>query len=255
MMAMLVAVFAASLLGSVHCAGMCGPFVAFAVGQPSDGTSRTRLHFAYHGGRLVTYMLLGAAAGAAGALLDLASSLAGLQPIAMALAGTLMIGFGVAELLRQYGRRVALVEPPRFLAKLVQRGQRVALKFPPTKRALAIGLLTTLLPCGWLYAFAITAAGTGSAAYGALVMALFWTGTLPILISVGVGTRALLGTLGKRMPLLCALALIIVGTTTLVGRASLTPAALAKAAAANAEAGAPPDSDQVPACCQPTANP
>ena len=37
MTGLLLTVFAASLVGSLHCVGMCGPFVAFYSG--SDGSS------------------------------------------------------------------------------------------------------------------------------------------------------------------------------------------------------------------------
>ncbi|MEM9382726.1 MAG: sulfite exporter TauE/SafE family protein [Planctomycetota bacterium] len=45
------AVVVASLLGSLHCAGMCGPLVAFVVGPPAaDGSGpagQVRLQAAY----------------------------------------------------------------------------------------------------------------------------------------------------------------------------------------------------------------
>ncbi len=257
MTALVATVFVASLLGSLHCAGMCGPFVAFAVGQPSESTSRLTLQLAYHGGRLATYALLGAVAGSLGALLDMTSTLAGLQPVAMLLAGGLMIGFGVTELLRQFGQRIGQFGPPKWFVKLVQRGQRQALALQPTQRALAIGLLTTLLPCGWLYAFALTAAGTGSPIYGALVMAVFWVGTLPVLVSLGASVQLALGALGKQLPLVTAIALIVVGLTTIVGRMGLEPAALAQSVASSSSAGesiAVPDANELPPCCREQAN-
>jgi len=239
---------------------MCGPFVAFAVGQPNQSTSRATLQFAYHMGRLITYTLLGTAAGAAGALVDLTSTLAGVQPIAMALAGGMMIALGLAELLRYYGHRLPTIHPPAFLIKTVHRGQRLAMTLQPTRRALVIGLLTTLLPCGWLYAFAITAAGTGKPLLGALVMAVFWVGTLPVLMTIGVGVQAALGVFGKRLPVLCGIALVAVGLSTLMGRFALTPAALAQAVQHDASqrdvdglaSGAVPDPNQLPACCRET---
>lgn len=244
-------VFVASLLGSLHCAGMCGPFVAFAVGQPAEGQSRIGLQLAYHGGRLITYMLLGGVAGSLGALLDMTSALAGLQPVAMVLAGGLMIALGVTELLRHFGHRIAHVTPPQWLAKLVHRGQRLAMALRPTRRALAIGLLTTLLPCGWLYAFALTAAGTGSPAYGAIVMAVFWVGTLPVLVSLGASVQLALGTFGRRLPLVTAAALIAVGLITIAGRLGLEPAALAQAvAASHASEAVVPNPDELPPCCR-----
>ena len=66
MTALVVAVFLASALGSLHCVGMCGAFLAIAFTDvPSAG--RWRLSVAYHGGRLVTYTALGVAAPKKGA--------------------------------------------------------------------------------------------------------------------------------------------------------------------------------------------
>ena len=68
MTAILAAVLAASLVGSLHCAGMCGPFLAFVVGagpSAAGGPSALRLQVAYHAARGLGYALLGAAAGSA----------------------------------------------------------------------------------------------------------------------------------------------------------------------------------------------
>lgn len=251
MIALVAAVFVASVLGSLHCAGMCGAFLAFAVGGDAAGARRLSLQAAYHGGRLITYTLLGAAAGAAGALLDLTSTLAGLQPIAAGLAGGVMILFGVTMLVRHLGGRMSRIHPPRWLALLVQQGHRIAFTLPPTPRALSIGLLTTLLPCGWLYAFAVTAAGTGGPATGALVMSVFWLGTLPMLVSLGVGLQGVLGTLGRRLPVATCLLLIVVGLLTLSGRLGLDPSSVAQAMTASNDtpAASAPSSAQPLPCC------
>lgn len=254
MISLVATVFVASLLGSLHCVGMCGPLLAFAVGQPGENQSHRRLQVAYHGGRLATYALLGTAGGSVGALVDMTSTLAGLQPIAMTIAGGMMIGLGVTELLRQYGHRIAHVHPPKILVTTVQRGQKLALAMRPTRRALAIGLLTTLLPCGWLYAFAITAAGTSSPLWGAVVMAVFWIGTLPVLVSLGAGVQALMGTLGVRLPTVCAVALITIGLTTLVERFGLEPPALAQAVEVQQQ-GEVADPQELPPCCRDTQEP
>ena len=258
MTVMMLAVLSASLLGSMHCAGMCGPFCGIAVSGGRSRGEAAALHAAYHGGRLVTYTIVGAAAGAAGALLDLASTLAGLQPIALALAGGAMVLFGLAELARQGGWRSGLLaqfghwRPPAGWTRLVQRGQRFAARQNALPRALTIGLLTTLLPCGWLYAFFVTAAGSGGALAGAAVMAAFWAGTLPVMLSLGVGVRQLAGVLGDRLPAVTAVALIAVGFMTLSGRVSLSAEQLAHRVAAEQAASdrATPDPEQLPACCR-----
>ena len=256
---LLLAVLAASLLGSLHCAGMCGPFCGVAVSGGSTRRSSISLHLAYHGGRLVTYALVGALAGLGGAALDVASTLAGLQPIALGLAGGMMILFGAAELARIKGWTGAFARwghwrPSPGWTRLVQRGQRFAARQAALPRALTIGLLTTLLPCGWLYAFVVTAAGAGGPMEGAAVMAVFWIGTLPVLLALGAGVRRLAGVLGDRLPAVTAVALILVGVSTVASRASLSPVDLTAQAIADAasapEGEAVPDPSQLPACCR-----
>lgn len=222
MTALVAAVFVASLMGSMHCAGMCGGFLAFAVGvapgaEPSLRT-RASLHAAYNAGRLATYTVLGAVAGAVGQAVDIAGEYAGLQRAALVAAGAMMVLFGAVTLLRTLGVPIRRAPLPRALQRLAERGHRAAMRFTPTRRALAVGLLTTLLPCGWLYAFVVTAAGTASPAAGALVMAVFWLGTLPVMISLGAGVQALAGPLRRHLPALTSIALVAVGLFTLSGR-------------------------------------
>lgn len=229
MIPLIGAIFLASVLGSLHCAGMCGCFLAIATGSNSrtPWQRAALLQGTYHIGRLLSYVSLGAAVGAVGRLVNLTGTLAGIRPVAAALAGATMIVFGVTTLLRSHGMKLQHVRLPKAWMAVVQRGHRLAMKKPAILRAFAIGLLTTLLPCGWLYAFAVTAAGTGSPARGALAMAAFWAGTLPALIAVGAGIRGLLGSLGKRLPTLTVIAMVTAGVFTLIGRADLDPAALA----------------------------
>lgn len=224
MIAMVGAILVASLLGSLHCAGMCGAFVALATGD----TKGWQPAAAYHGGRLISYITLGAIAGAAGTLINIAGSLAGLQTAATILAGATMVGFGVVCLLRTQGVRISHLRLPLSWTRLVSRASGVAMNRPPVVRAGIIGLSTTFLPCGWLYAFVVTAAGTGSIFPGMLVMSIFWIGTLPALIVVGTGVRHLLGPIGKRAPLITSLLLVGVGMYTLVGRSMLDPVAMAQ---------------------------
>ncbi|MCP3903916.1 MAG: sulfite exporter TauE/SafE family protein [Planctomycetes bacterium] len=219
MTTLVVTVFLASLLGSLHCAGMCGAFVALCVGgAPAGSRQHVMTQGAYHGGRLVTYTLLGAAAGGLGAALDLTGAVFGLQRLALALAGVAMVGFGVVTLLRLNGVKLKRLGVPAPLTAVFSRGCAVVRDRPPVQRALTVGLLSTFLPCGWLYAFAVTAAGTGSATWGAVTMAVFWAGTLPVLVSLGVGVTAIAGPLRRFVPFAGAAALVIVGVIAIVGR-------------------------------------
>jgi sulfite exporter TauE/SafE len=226
MTALISAVFIASLLGSMHCAGMCGAFLAFAVAsddkaRPHPLRSRAALNAAYNGGRLLTYTILGAISGTIGAAVDLGAGAVGIQRAAAMLAGAMMVAFGVIAILRLRGVHVPHMPLPTALRTAVMRGHRAASDLPPLGRALSIGLLTTLLPCGWLYAFVITAAGTASPLLGAVTMAAFWLGTLPIMLTLGTGIQALAGPLRAKLPLVTSILLVTVGLYTLAGRMAM----------------------------------
>ncbi len=224
MIPLVVSVFLASVLGSLHCAGMCGAFVAFAVTPTSDGArapARATLHAAYHGGRLVTYAMLGALAGLLGSMVDLGGSLVGAQRVAGALAAATVATFGVFWMLRALGVKIGRVRPPMVMQRLLGAGHRRAMNLPPITRAAAIGLLTTLLPCGWLYAFVATAAGTADPIVAVVVMTAFWAGTLPTLVAVGVSARAIAGPIGRATPVLMPALVTVVALGTIVWRSSL----------------------------------
>jgi len=169
--------FALSLLGFAHCAAMCGGFVAAAhagSGQP----------LFMHAGRIASYMLIGAAVGAAGsipaAIAASATSHRVLFLVAcmvLALTGLRMAGVPIAQggsspWTRAIGRNAAAL------------GRRLGA--PHTKgRAFALGALWGWAPCALVYAALPLALVSGSAAGGALVMAAFGTGTLPGLAGAG----------------------------------------------------------------------
>lgn len=251
MIALIVTVFLASILGSLHCAGMCGAFVAIACGK-SETTIRkaASLQCAYHGGRLLTYVSLGIAAGFAGKMMNLAGALAGIKPFAAILAGATMVAFAIFTLAKIYGLSFANLHPPAFMSRWLARGHRASMNRPPVARAMLIGLLTTLLPCGWLYAFVVTAAGTANPAMGGLTMFVFWLGTLPMLVAIGAGVQKLSGTLGAKLPTVTCLAMLAVGIWTLMGRTLINPVALADKIESRQSNQSVPDVNQKPACCE-----
>ena len=219
MTTLFVAVFVASLLGSVHCAGMCGGLVALCVGGEPLRTARPwHTQTAYHGGRLVTYSVLGALSGGFGAAIDFGASSLGFQRTAAVVAGGAMILLGLVVLLRAGGVKLECAPLPNWLRGLFQRGFQAATTQPPVRRALTVGLLTGFLPCGWLYAFVITAAGTGAAWSGAVTMAVFWAGTVPVLAVLGVGIHGIAAPLRRHLPTITAMSLVVIGVVTVLGR-------------------------------------
>ncbi|MEN8162945.1 MAG: sulfite exporter TauE/SafE family protein [Acidobacteriota bacterium] len=230
MSALLGTVFLASLAGSLHCAGMCGGLVVFYSGtDATKGVQRLIAHGVYNAGRLIGYLLLGAAAGAIGGVINLAGSLAGLQRIAMPIAGTMMILWGLGAIAQIRG--VKLFGPSsgsgRF-SQMVRRSFAVVARRPPAVRAAAVGLLSALLPCGWLWAFVITAAGTASIQGGLAVMAAFWAGTVPILLAIGFGAQAMALPFRRHAPMVTAILLVVIGVVAVVRRPETTTSILSK---------------------------
>ena len=219
MIALLSSLFVAALAGSPHCAGMCGGFVAFYAGQ-GEGR-RLPAHAAYNGGRLVSYALLGAVAGLLGASVERMGATVGVSRAAAILAGALMVLWGASAIATSLGARLPKLPGSwpggaRFAAALrALRGQ------PPPVRALAIGLLSALLPCGFLYVFVAAAAATASPLRGALVMTAFWAGTVPMMAGVGLAAQSLLGPLRRRLPIVTAAALVVIGLLAMAGRLGL----------------------------------
>lgn len=219
MIALWSTVFIASLLGSTHCAGMCGGLVAFYSGADRRaGAPAGPSHIAYHGARLVLYALLGALAGVAGGLVDDLGSWVGLQRAALAFAGLVLIAYGARGLLLARGITLRPLPGTQLLSALVRRSSAGLAARGPLARASLLGALTGLLPCGWLYAFVATAVGAGGALGGALVMAVFWLGTLPVLVALGVGVRLAVGRFAARLPAFVAVLLIVSGVWTVATR-------------------------------------
>jgi sulfite exporter TauE/SafE len=248
MTALIAAILIASLLGSLHCAGMCGAFLATVVNDAGDWRRHAQLQVSYHVGRLLSYLGVGVAAGIAGKLLNLGGTLAGIRSLAMAVAAATVIAFAVITLAQQMGAGWSLARAPAWLTRLSGPVYRYAMRCPPTARALLIGLSTTLLPCGWLYAFVITAAGTGSPTAAVATMAAFWAGTLPALVTMGAVAGSILGPLRKRLPVLTAVMLLVMAGYTLAGRARLDPIALGEAASHKTDSIPKPGTA---ACCEP----
>ena len=66
--------------------------------------------------------------------------------------------------------------------------------------------------------FVVTAGGTGSPVSGATVMAAFWVGTVPLLLGVGVGARALARPVARHLPVAGAVVVLVLGALSIAGK-------------------------------------
>lgn len=171
----------AGLVGSPHCLGMCGGLAAAAPGP------------AWHLGRLMTYMTLGALAASVGWALPGPDWL----PHAVAAALIVVMAAQLAGLrLPGTGSRLF-----RAIGQLAPRSPWV------------LGLATGLLPCGLVYAALSMALSTAEPLWGAATMAAFWVGTVPALAVATLALKRLSARLpGGRMGLACLVLVLGLGT-------------------------------------------
>ncbi len=175
------ALFLVGLLGGTHCVGMCGGIV----GALSMGGGRWSLHLAYNTGRILSYGLAGALAGALGAA---SLGLAGQTTARLVLyvfANLMLVALGLYLL----GETGALALTEKAVQKLWRRIQPLTRRFLPARtvaQALPLGLLWGWLPCGLVYGALASALSAGSAWHGAGGMLAVGLGTLPNLLLAGV---------------------------------------------------------------------
>ena len=91
------------LLGGFgHCVGMCSPFVLFVSRRyvPAGGgrAAVVAAQLWYTTGRIVTYAVLGAAAGALGGVVEFAGGLVGFQRAASVVAGSVLVVWALVAL-------------------------------------------------------------------------------------------------------------------------------------------------------------
>jgi len=185
----LLAALLAGLLGGVHCVGMCGGIVV-AFSFRADGAKPPfRLHLAYNLGRVLSYTLFGALAGALGASLNLLE-IRPLQLVLYVLAQGVMILLGLY--LAGWNRWVLVFE--KAGGALWSRLQPLFKKLLPAKTlpgALLAGMAWGWLPCGLVYSVLVAALAAGSATSGAALMLAFSLGTLPNLLGMAFFARQL----------------------------------------------------------------
>jgi hypothetical protein len=223
------AVTATSVAGSLHCAAMCGPLVGLYRDPHAHGRAAIAQHAAYALGRGSAYVGLGVLAGAVGGAVDLAGRMFDVQRIAWMVAAAAVIGWGLITMAAALGIGGARVRATGG-SPLFQIGRS---KRRGVSRAAMVGLLSAALPCGWLWAFVVLAAGSGGPITGGLIMLAFWAGTVPMTLGAGAIIAPLARRLGRRWPLVSASALIVLGSVALVMRApTLAPTAIGAGATA-----------------------
>ncbi len=205
-------IFVGGLLGSSHCLGMCGPF-ALSIGADTPSLSNNLgRQCVYSLGRIFTYATLGACAGFGGRYLhDHAPALINIAAILAVAAGLLLLyqGLLAARVIR---RRV----PSNPHAICSGEFLRTFLQSPGLQHVFLAGLFTGMLPCGLVYGFLALAAGSGDMAVGAMIMAVFGVGTVPLMVLTGCAGSMLNLPARKHLFRLAAWCVVLTGVVSIV---------------------------------------
>ena len=182
------------LFGSGHCIGMCGGLVA-ALSLSAEGRrGGIVFHLLYNAGRILTYTLVGLLVGWLGSAIAYTDIFSGATRVILVASDLFMIavGLGSAGLFARLNlMKLEFAAPMQALGGAIGSLRRL----PPALAALPLGLVMGLLPCGFFYAMAITAAQSASPVTGGVTLFAFGLGTLPALFFFGtaahwLGTRA-----------------------------------------------------------------
>ena len=192
----LISAWMLGALGGLHCAAMCGGFFAAISARDADAASAPLLpaatvlgrEVAYHGGRVATYMLLGAAFGSAGALAMNAAALMPLQRMFYFAANAVLVLLGFSLVVRSW-RTPLLQRAGARLFGAVLPAFKPLLHRPGTTGRITLGLVWGLVPCALVYSVLPLALFAGGPVQGAMVMLAFGIGTTPNLLALGMLLR------------------------------------------------------------------
>jgi len=183
---------------------MCGP-IAVTVNN-----GNAYLSF-YHLGRLLSYLLLGALAGFFGGVL-LSSRYQVVSVISAILISVFLI-FSGYRLIRQKPVDLFFVKklsPLLFIPARWARAQNPAIK------SLTIGIVNGFLPCGWLYVFVLGSIATKDPLYSAILLAIFWLGTVPALTVFSIFYKKILGRFPERLNRIAGVILVMIGLVNVI---------------------------------------
>ncbi len=204
-MAILFSALVLGLMGSFHCAGMCGPI---AIALPLHGNTVPQKIFGgalYNLGRTLTYGIMGAIFG----LLGQGLHLLGFQQKISVVMGVIMIVSVIFPALfkNQYSMEKSWFSIVGKLKKTI--GQLFAIR--SFQSLFFIGMLNGLLPCGLVYMAIAGAIGTGGVVEGSLYMILFGLGTIPMLLGISLAGNVLSLTVRNKINKLIPVLVVIVG--------------------------------------------
>lgn len=210
----LLLIFAVGLLTGFHCISMCGGFVvSYTTKNALRGHKSFKQHLVYGGSKVLSYSVIGGLFGLVGGIFAFSTKMRGTIGI---LAGIFMIFYALSMMGIGFFRRFQF--NPKFLTNIATKSHS-----GPFNGPMLTGLLNGLfIACGPLQAMYLYAAGTGSVAQGALSLAVFGLGTLPVMLGFGSLTTLISHKTTAKILKISAIIVLVLGLVTLNRGLALT---------------------------------
>ena len=171
--------FLMGLLGSLHCAVMCGPLM---LSLPIQKTSYLKSAFQlllYQFGRVLVYTLMGILVGWVGSSFTIFAN----QQTLSLIIGIVLVAFVILQFSGHYSKNLTAIQ-----YKMVAPISKLMGKlFGMPLWGFFAGLLNGLIPCGMVYLALATALNTATIEGGATFMFLFGLGTTPLMLMISLG--------------------------------------------------------------------
>ena len=212
----IITIISIAFLGSFgHCIGMCGGIVVaystIKINPQSSKVTQAISHLLYSFGRVLTYTILGGMFGFLGGVVTFSNNANGGLLI---FAGVVMILAGLS--LMGKIKFLTIIEHSFSSSSIYKNAFKSVLNSKSNLSFFVLGMLNGLLPCGFVYFFAITAASTADPLYGAMVMAIFGLSTIPAMFGLGfLASLASATSFRNMMMSLSSIAVILYGAYTI----------------------------------------
>lgn len=207
----LLAVFATGLtVGGLTCLAVQGGLLASTIAQREEEKLKEKTKrtgnalpiLSFLGAKLIAYTILGFLLGWLGSFFQL--SLAK-QIILQFAVGIFMIGTALNILNVHPIFRYFVIQPPKFLTRLVRKQSKSKDIFAPA----ILGAFTVFIPCGTTQAMMALAIASGNPFLGASILFAFTLGTSPVFFTLGYLATKLGDTLQQKFMKIAAYAIII----------------------------------------------
>lgn len=169
------------LLGSLHCAGMCGPLACALPLQNTDKTKVFLKTLIYHLSRISVYILLGLVLGLLGSILVVLS----IQKYLLFLNAFIFLILGFSYLFPS--RRLNSIQFISLFSNVSKKYWSKAAALSGVKGYIALGLVNGIIPCGLVYTALSVALFSGTIIKSAGYMLAFGLGTLPLMLVLSAG--------------------------------------------------------------------